>query len=43
MIGSLHYVNGQHSYYDEIRGLKNKKAPWYDVYGSQLLASDRSK
>ncbi|WP_208860926.1 hypothetical protein, partial [Paenibacillus alginolyticus] len=35
--------NGQHSYYVEIRGLKNKKTPWYDVYGSQLLASDRSK
>jgi hypothetical protein len=23
--------------------LKNKKTPWYYVYGSQLLASDRSK
>jgi hypothetical protein len=43
MIGSFHYVNGQHSYYEEIRDLRNKKIPWYDVYGSQMLASVRSK
>jgi hypothetical protein len=37
----LFSANGQHSYYVEIRGLKNKKAPWYDVNGSQLLASEQ--
>ncbi|MFC5450034.1 hypothetical protein ACFPOG_17430, partial [Paenibacillus aestuarii] len=34
-------ANGQHSYYEEIRGLRNKKTPWYDVLGSQMLASYR--
>jgi hypothetical protein len=34
-------ANGQHSYYEEIGGLRNKKTPWCDVNGSQLLGSDR--
>ena len=42
-LAALHYANGQHSYYEEIRGLRNKKTPWYDVYGSQMLASDIGK